>query len=80
MKLGRIFGQVAARGLSGSGFRALAIGLFAVTSLASGAWAQTDDYPKEPPNAQPPSMQYPGGQPGPVMQQQYPGGPNGPGS
>jgi hypothetical protein len=70
--------------------RTLAIGLFAVIGLMSGAWAQTDDYPKEPPNAQPPSMQGPGGQPGPVMQQgpgaqngpngqQYPGGPNGPG-
>jgi hypothetical protein len=79
MKLGRIFGQVAARGLSASCFRALAIGLFAVTSLASGAWAQTDDYPKEPPNAQP-TMNGQGGQPGPVMQQQYPGGPKGPGS
>jgi hypothetical protein len=63
--------------------RTLAIGLFAVMGLVSCAWAQTDDYPKEPPNAQAPSMQGPGGQSGPVMQQgghQYPGGPNGAGS
>jgi hypothetical protein len=60
--------------------RNLAIGVLAVIGLVSGAWAQTDDYPKEPPNAQQPSMQGPGGQPGPVMQQQYPGGPNEAGS
>lgn len=76
MKLGRVFGQVpagqvSARGV-GRGFaRVLALAIFAVTSMA-GAWAQQDDYPKEPPYPQ--GAPYPGGQNtgNPSSQNQYP--------
>jgi FecR protein len=76
MKLGRVLGQVSAGQVSGqtgrSFFRALAVGIFAVTSLA-GAWAQSSDYPKEPPYAQGPGA---GQQSGAEQGAPYPGDQN----
>jgi hypothetical protein len=58
---------------------------FAVMMLVAGAWAQTDDYPQQPPNAQGPPQSPnaqgpPPGQNGPGPEQNGPGGPGGPGS